>query len=459
MSETRRAFLRSAAAVAAAAASGGCQSLFRTSARQRSANERLNLGVIGVGGRGAANLSAALESGERIAALCDVDETALLAGREKVAGRCPEVRLYKDFRKLFEAETALDAVLISTPDHGHALQASWALDKRCHVYVETPLARTLGEVRYLREKARSRGAVIQVGDHGSSTAPFLRALEVLQSGLLGKVTEAHVWTSRPVWPQGIRRPAGSDPVPATLDWDLWLAGAPERPFKSKVYHRFNWRGWHDFGTGALGDAGCQALSLAFRMLKLEAPVTVEATETAERLEETYPRASAVRFGFAARGKLLPPVTVQWYDGNGKPSAELMPQVLAAYGKIPPSGSLLVGENGVWVTTDDLCTRHALALRGETRVRDIEAHEACRAVPVSLPRVQSHQQAFFDAIRNSGKTISGMDFAVPLTECVLAGCVAQRIPGRLEWNSRKGRFTKQAEANRLVAPVPREGWRI
>jgi predicted dehydrogenase len=461
MMTTRRAFIaQTAAAVAASAAAGGCRSLFRPAARgagRRAASGRLNIGVIGVGGRGSANLSAALEAGETIAALCDVDETSLLAGREKVAGRCPEVRLYKDFRVLFDTERDLDAVLISTPDHGHAMQASWALDKGCHVYVETPLARTLREVRHLQEKARACGVVVQVGDHGSATEEFRRAVEVLHSGLLGKIAEAHVWTSRPVWPQGLNRPEGSDPVPASLDWDLWLGGAPVRPFKSKVYHRFNWRGWQDFGTGALGDAGTQAMGLAFRVLGLEAPVAVEATATSERLAETYPKSSTVRFDFAARGRRLPPATMQWYDGNARPAAELMPQVVAAYGQVPPSGSLLVGEKGVWVTTDDSVTRHALALSGEERVRDFEKHEACLAVPAAPPHVKSHQQEFFDAVRNGGSTYSGMAYAVPVTECVLAGCVAQRVPGRLEWNGRKGRFANSAAANLLVASAPREGW--
>jgi hypothetical protein len=413
--------------------------------------------VIGVGGRGAVNLAAACEAGVSVAALCDVDETVLLAAREKVVKHSPGVRLYKDFRVLFDAEKALDAVIISTPDHGHGVQASWALDKRCHVYIETPVTRTLGELRLLRAKAKACGVVMQVGDASRATEEYRRAVEVLESGVLGPITEVHAWTSRPVWPQGLRRPEGSDPVPSTLDWDLWLGGAAARPYKSKVYHRFNWRGWTDFGTGALGDAGSQALGLAFRVLRLAAPVSVEAKEAGERQLETYPKFSEVRFDFSGRGKHLPPVSMQWYDGGRKPAAELMPQVVSAYGQVPSSGSLLMGEKGVWVTLDDTGTRHAVALLGEARVWDMEKHEACLALPKTLPRVAGQMQEFFEVVQNGGKVFSGMEYALPLTESILAGCVAQRVPGRLEWNSRKGRFNRNEEANQLISPMLREGW--
>lgn len=436
--------------------SGGCLSLFGRG-RRRGANGRLAVGVIGTGGRGASNLSAACESDVTIAALCDVDETALMAGRERVSRHSPGVRLYKDFRVMFDAEKTLDAVVISTPDHGHGLQAAWALERGCHVYIEPPLTRTLGELRCLQNRAKARGAVVQVGDSACATEEYRRAAEVLRSGLLGAVKEMHVWTNRPVWPQGIRRPEGSDPVPSTLDWDLWLGGAPARPFKSKVYHRFNWRGWTDFGTGALGDVGFQTMGLAFRFLGLEAPVAVEAAEIAERQPETFPKFSEVRFDFAARGKRLPAVSVQWYDGGRKPAAELMPQVVAAYGQVPSSGCLLIGEKGLWVSADETGTRHALALLGEERAWDFEKHEACLAVPKTAPRVKSLMGEFFDAITKGEKTCSGLDGAMPLTECLLTGCIAQRVPGRLEWNSRKARFAKREDANQLLSPLYREGW--
>ena len=459
MGQTRRAFLRSAGAVCGAAASGGCLGLLRPGApvsRRRVPADRLNIGVIGVGGRGAANWGAAYRSGENIAALCDVDEPALLAGREEVAERCAGVRLYKDFRVLFETEKGLDAVFISTPDHMHGVQAAWAMERGCHVYIETPLVRTLRELREIQTRARTVGVVAQMGNQGSAADEFRRAVEAVGAGVIGEVTEAHVWTTRPVWPQGMNRPEGSDPVPATLDWDLWLGGAPARPYKDKAYHRFNWRGWHDFGTGALGDGGGHLLNLPFRALALDAAVAVEAVESSERFAETYGKASQVKFEFAARGR-RPAVALFWYDGGSKPPAGLMPQAVVALGRVPDAGCLLIGKKGIWLTTDDLGKCHYLALQGEARAVDAEKHEACAAVPVTLPRVKGQQQEFLDAVRNGRQPYSEMRHAAPLMESLLAGCVAQRVAGRLEWNSRKCRFTNHEGANGLVTPGFREGW--
>jgi len=435
----------------------GCLSFPRGRAglRAKRSGARLNVAVIGVGGRGQANWSAVCEAGERIVALCDVDETALLAGREKVAQSSPEVRLYKDFRVMFEAEAGIDAVFISTPDHGHAVQASWAMDKGCHVYIEPPLARTLGELRFLQEKAEARGVILRLGDQGSAASEFRRAVEILRSGIIGEVTEVHAWTGRPVWPQGVKRPEGSDPVPVTLDWDLWLGGAPVRPFKEKVYHRYNWRGWHDFGTGALGDVGCHLLNMPFRVMELGAPLSVEAVDVTERSDETYPRASHLRFEFKARARHQSPVTIDWYDGNWKPTAGQLPQV-AAFGQLSASGCLLVGDGGMWLVADDIGLRHLVALRGEEKASDFEDHKACASV-AALPQGPGLQREFLDAVRDGRRNASERARMAAMMETVLTGCVAQRVPGRLAWNSRKCRFEGREEVSRLVAPTPREGW--
>ena len=439
--------------------SGGCLGLARGGgAHRKDAVERLKVAVIGVGGCGQANVQAVCGAGEELVALCDVDEGVLLAGREQVAPQYPAARLYKDFRVLLDAEKGVDAVFIATPDHGHAVQAAWAMARGCHVYIEPPLARTLGEVRVLREQARRHKLTVQLGNQGSAKAEFRRALEVLAAGVIGEVGEIHVWTNRPVWPQGINRPDGSDPVPAGLDWDLWLGGAPARPFKNKVYHRFNWRGWHDFGTGTLGDAGSHLLNLPHRALALGAPVAVEADGISERFAETYAKASMVRFEFAPH-KRKTRLTAVWYDGGCKPEPEVMPQVIAAFGRVPDAGCLLVGKKGVWFVADEFGTRHYLAAQGEERVRDFEKHEACEAAPLVFPRVKSQQQEFLDAVRSGTRPFSDLRHAAPLTETVLAGCAVQRVPGRLEWNSRKGRFTNSVEAGRLIAPGYRRGWSV
>lgn len=457
MVETRRDFLQTAAAGTAAWLAGGCASRPRQARRgTRVRSGRLNVAMIGVGGRGQANWRAVCESGDRIVALCDVDEQLLLASQEKVALTNPAVRLFKDFRVMLETERSIDAVFISTPDHGHAVQAAWAMEKGCHVYVEPPLAHTLDEARHLREMAKARGLILRLGDQGSAAPEHRRAVALLRSGIIGTVCEIHAWTGRPVWPQGVKRPEGSDPVPASLDWDLWLAGAPLRPYKANVYHRFNWRGWSDFGTGALGDGGCHLMNVPFRALDLAAAETIEAVNLAGRETETYPKASRVRFGFAARGRRQPAVTLDWYDGNRKPQLERMTQVSAAFELLPGSGCLLVGDAGVWLVGDDLGTRHFVALRGDEQVVDFEKHPACasESMPEEGP---SLQQAFLDAVREDDAAFAEPAFVGAMTETVLAGCVAQRVGGALTWSSRKQRFRGHAEADRRVSEPSREGW--
>ena len=459
MKLTRRSFAGQVLAGAGAALSGGCLSLAkrRGAARPKPAGERLNIGVIGVGGRGQANWGAAHEAGETIVALCDVDEAALMAGCEKVGARNKEVRLYKDFRVMLDAEEGLDAVFVSTPDHGHGIQAAWAMEKGCHVYVETPLARTLRELRYLEAKAKERGVILRLGHQGSAGAELRRAVAAVAAGVIGKVDEVHVWTSRPVWPQGVKRPEGSDPVPATLDWDLWLGVAQARPFKSKVYHAFNWRGWYDFGTGALGDIGCHALNLPFRALGLTEPVAAETLDCTERHAETYPKATKMRLDFPARGKELPAVALYWYDGNWKPEPELMPAAVATLGQVPNAGCLLLGDQGLLLTADDFGGNNYLALLGEKKLTAVERHAACADLAAASPQARGHQQAFLDEVRAGHAPAAEMRQAVALTESVLVGCVSQRVRGRLAWNSRKCQFTKHGYANGFIEPDLRDGW--
>ncbi len=458
----RRKFIKAAAGMAAAALGGGCRSLFRRGAPQavrQASGAAPAVACVGVGGRGALNLAAVCAAGGRPVALCDVDETLLLAARERLAQSAPDVRLYRDFRVLLESERTLDAVVVSTPDHGHGIQAAWALEKGCAVYLETPLVRTLGELRRLREQARARRAVVMAGDTGRATGEFRRAVELVASGLLGTVSEIHAWTSRPVWPQGMARPEGSDRVPPELDWELWLCGAEARPFKNKAYHRFNWRAWHDFGTGALGDAGTQMLGLPFQALELGPPAMAEASGMGEPARETYPRGSTVRFVFPSRGKRRPAVTLQWYEGLCRPAADRLPEVLSASGPLPASGCLLVGDKGVWLASGDSGTRHALALSGEGRLTDFERHEAGLAIAQALPRAAGQMEEFLGAVRHGKETFSSLSALTPVTECLLVGCAAQRAPGVLAWESARGRLTVNGAACGLAEPALRAGWEM
>jgi len=244
----------------------------------------------------------------------------------------------------------------------------------------------------------------------------------------------------------------------TLDWDLWLGPAPMRPFKEHVYHRYNWRGWHDFGTGALGDAGCQFLGLPFRAFDLGAPLSVRAVDVTERSSETYPKSSHLQFTFKARSRRQPPVTIDWYDGHRAPKAERMTQVAATFGQLPGSGCLLVGDRGVWLVAHENGKRHYVALRGEERMVSFEKHEACAPV-ASPPGGLGLQREFLSAVREGDHRFAEQACVFPMMESVLAGCVAQRVRGPLAWNSRKGRFDGNDDAARLVLPAFREGWQL
>ncbi|HRR32666.1 MAG TPA: Gfo/Idh/MocA family oxidoreductase [Kiritimatiellia bacterium] len=446
---TRRRFLGTL--LAGGAMAGGCRSPAACDgiARRRSAGSRLNVAVIGAAGRGEACWRAVCASGDRLAALCDVDERALLAARDAVADAQPGLKLYKDFRVLFEVEREIDAVLIATPDHGHAVQAAWAMARGCHVFIEPPLVHTLSEMEALTRKARRHRVALWMGDEPATRPAFRRAVTLLRAGIIGTVTEIHAWTARPVWPQGGHRPEGSDPVPPELDWELWLCGAPPRPFKQRIYHRYNWRGWCDFGGGALGDIGCQLLGLPFRALGLDAPRAVSAAESDEATSEMYPRASRVEAFFDAPARRQPPVTLTWHDGGRQPSAIRLPEVIRSLGALPASGCLLAGEGGVWLMADETGERHRVALTGETRLADAEKHEACTLAPLPPKGADTHTR-FLDALRAGKPEPADASHVRALMETVLTGCVAQRVPGRLAWNSRKGRFAGNDDANRLVA---------
>jgi hypothetical protein len=428
----------------------------------------LNIGVIGVGGRGVHDWSEMLKCDNvRIAAMCDVDSTTLDNAKKQYSDneRKADFNSYSDYRKMLEKEKSLDAVLVATPDHTHARAAIQAMKQGSHVYVEKPLVRTIWEARYFKKVAKEYGVITQMGNHGSAKDGLRRGTEILQSGILGKVREVHVWTNRPEispgckwgWKQPLNRPQGSDPIPPELSWDNWLGIAPYRPFKKGVYHHIAWRALYDFGTGAFGDMGCHTMNLAFRGLELGRIISGEAIEISKHFNETYPKNSKVCLTYAARGK-KPPVNLYWYDGYKKPPAEIMPQVVATLGKVPQTGCLIIGDKGMIVNTDDYGVVSYIGLKGESKMKSLEKHEAAMAIPTSLPRAenQSQQLEFIKACRGEGKTFSSTEHSVPLVESMLVGCMAQRVPGKINWDANKC-ISDNAEANKLIKPVIRQGW--
>ena len=232
------------------------------------ANDRINVACIGVGGKGDSDSSDAKRCGGNIIAICDVDKDTLAKKNKQF----PEAKQYQDYRKLLdEMGKDIDAVTVSTPDHNHGVAAIRAMKMGKHCFCQKPLVQTVNEARIMRALAKENKLATQMGNQGSSEDGLRRAVEVIQAGVIGKPKELHVWSNRPVWPQGLERPQGQDEVPSNLDWDLWLGPAALRPFKKGVYHTFNWRGWFDFGTGALGDMACHTVNMPFRALKLGFP--------------------------------------------------------------------------------------------------------------------------------------------------------------------------------------------
>lgn len=458
----RREFMRGAGFAAASAALGGCSAYpgVRPSAAPRAVgpNDRLDIGVVGAGGQGLPDWMEMFRNGENIAALCDVDRAPLdrAAAEIRKAGR-PAPALFRDFRKMLDECKSLDAVVIATPDHMHAPVAIRAMKRGCNVFVEKPLARTIWEARYFGKAAGKCGVVTQMGNQGSASDGFRRNVEILRAGILGKVAEAHVWTDRPIWPQGIARPEGADPVPDTLEWDLWLGAAPFRPFRKNAYHPFNWRGFADFGAGAFGDMACHMMNLPFRGLRLGAVERIERLRADGANIETYPGRSIVKLRYAARGA-LPAVDLFWYDGRLKPDARIMPPVIATFGGVPGSGCLIIGDRGMMASANDYGAEACVALAGEEKMLPVSKHPACAVVPETLPRAknQNHYLEFIDACKGRGACFSDVAHSVPLAEGILAGCIVQRVGGALPWSTRRQTFGDKA-ADALIRPRIRKGW--
>jgi predicted dehydrogenase len=428
----------------------------------RKPNETLHFAGIGVGGKGDSDIDQAGNLGE-VVAICDIDD-AIIAPK---LNKWPSAKVYHDYRRLFdEMGKQIDAVTVSTPDHHHALASLLAIRQGKHVYCQKPLTHTVFEARVLREAARKYGVCTQMGNQGSAENGLRRGVELVQSGIIGPVKEAHVWTNRPAkyWVQAptvTARPRSSEPWPKSIYWDEFIGGAPLRPFVKDVYHQMKWRGWLDFGTGAIGDMACHTANMAFRALKLAHPTTISA-ENGETNPETFQAWAHVQLGFPARED-MPPVTLHWYEGmkDGKkvlPPADLLAKVLLPDEKLVDSGSILVGEKGILFSPNDYGAEFRItpkALAEGVNFKD----------PERLPRNGKEDQGMKDewvaAIR-AGKpelAYSNFDIASLLTEAFLLGNVAIRTGKTLEWDGPGLKVTNVPEANRLIQTEYRRGWEV
>jgi predicted dehydrogenase len=441
---------------------GGVLLGFPSIVRGQNLNSQISIGCIGVGGKGSSDVDDSANCGGKIVALCDVD-SRMLAPK---AAKYPDAKTFSDFRQMFEKMgSSIDAVTVSTPDHLHGLAAMTAMNLGKHVYCQKPLTQTVFEARELRRLAGGKKLATQMGNQGSAADGLRRAVEVIQAGVIGQPRELHVWSNRPIWPQGIDRPAGSDPIPKELAWNLWLGVAPERPFLKDVYHAFKWRGWKDFGTGALGDMACHTVNMPFRALKLGYPSAVECEMASRMHAETYPVSSRIRFEFPERDG-LPPLKFWWYDGPPdtnfeplRPYPDIVADVVAMNGKLPASGCLIVGDKGSVFSPDDYGSQFLLKLKEEKAFTPSADHEAVKAVPITIPRSPGHNQEWFDMMKGGPPAYSNFDISAYLTEIILLGCVALRVGEgvKLDWNGPEMTSSNHPEAAEFVKRINRTGW--
>jgi len=416
---------------------------------QASPNSKLNLAGVGIGGQGASDLEQL--ASQNIVALCDVDSDYAA----KTFNKYPNAKRYKDFREMLDKEKSIDAVVVGTPDHAHAIVSMAAIKHGKHVYCEKPLTRTMFEARAVAKAAREAKVATQMGNQGMAFEGNRLINEWIWDGALGPVREAHVWSDRPThkgkmplwWAQGIERPKETPPVPASLDWDLWLGPAPFRPY-NPVYAPFRWRGWWDFGSGGIGDMGIHNLAPVFSALKLGAPTSVQGSSTAV-FPETVPLAAVVHYEFPARGD-MPPVKLHWYDGGLLPER---PAELEENREMDPEdGVIFVGDKGKMLVAG--WGGRSPRLLPESRDKEY------KRPPQTLPRSIGHHQEWIQACKTGSATRSNFDFAGPLTEAVLLGSVCIRNGGtKLIWDSENLKITNDPDANKLLHYEYRQGWSL
>ena len=469
----------------------------------KSPNEKLNIASIGAGGKASSDIDGC--TSESIVALCDVDQ-------ERAAHKFTEydrVPKYRDFRKMLDEQgNSIDAVIVAIPDFMHATAAMWAMERGKHVYVQKPLTRTVWEARQLMEAANKYKVATQMGNQGYSNEGTRQAAEMIWAGEIGNVTEVHAWTDRPIWPQGLTAIPAPDPVPSTLDWDLWLGIAEQRPYTSggpdykspiggHFYQPENWRGFFDFGCGALGDMACHILGAPNLALQLGNPTSVECVQKEGVSSFMFPAKSVIRYDFPARGS-MPPVKLFWHDGlketpkiPGVPEGELLgdlprrpwsrPAGQAApqgpppprpftgmIGRVfnwetfqkekgdpdlvvpPPDGSLFIGDKGM-ITTG--------TYGEQTRLIPVEKMADYRFPPPLLTRSPGHYRDWIRACKGGDPACSNFNVAAPFAEWMLLGVIALRFDGKLEWDAAKMRFTNNEQANKYLKPTFRKGWTL
>ncbi len=416
------------------------------SARGYFQSNKLRIAAVGAGGRAEGDIDGV--KSENIVALCDPDQRRL----DKKAAQFEGAKKYVDYRKMIEeCAKEIDAVVIGSPDHHHAPPAAMAIKLAKHVYVEKPMTHSVFEARTLRELAAKYKVATQMGNQGTADGGLRRGVEVIQAGAIGTVKEIHIWTNRPVWaqaPQYMSRPASKQP-PAHLNWDIWIGPAPYRDYHDSL-HPFSWRGWIDFGTGALGDMACHTANLPYMACKLTAPTSIEA-EAWDVNKETWPSGARIKYEFPANGP-RPPLTVYWYEGKKERRERLLPPLELFHGeKISDSGSLMVGSKGIYYSPGDY--------GGAMKLLPQKDFEGFQPPPQTLPRSPGHHAEWIRACKGGPPAMSNFDYAGPLTEFVLLGNVAILLGKKILWDTKACKVTNAPEAAQIINRPYRKGWTL
>lgn len=415
-------------------------------------SDKVNIAFVGSAGRGRSNLNRLKDLDVNVVALCDVDwnEDVEAAFKE-----FPNAKRYKDFRIMLDNQKDIDAVVISTPDHTHGVIAMAALDLGKHIYCEKPLAHSLNEVRMITSTAREKGVQTQMGNQGHSYEDIRQLVEVVDAGIIGEVTEVIAWCDRPIgggsvsFPHGIPRPTGKYKIPKSLDWDLWLGPAEYRPYHP-LYAPRKWRGFIDFGCGALGDFGCHTLDPSFWALKLGSPDSIIASTTNLLKEvdyDTYPTSSIIEYRFPERGT-KPPVKLTWYDGG------ILPVHDDRFSEIEfgTNGALLIGEKGMIKHGSHGAAPFSVILNDGSSEYPVPEQ--------TIERVEGHHADWINAIKTGKPASANFNYGGPLAETVLLGVVASLFRNqRVNWDSQNMKVTNIEEANQLIYPEFRKGWTL
>ncbi len=428
----------------------------------------LRFGCIGIDGKGSSDTSDASRHG-KVVAICDIDDDLLA----KAGNLYKEAKKFHDFREMLDKYGGdIDAVTVSTPDHTHAAASVMAMKMGKHCFCQKPLTHSIHEARTMAQVAKEKKVATQMGNQGTSETALRKSAAIIKAGVIGKVSEVHVITNRPVWPQG--EPRGTPkPVPKTVKWDLWLGPAPYRPY-ADGYHQFKWRGWWDFGTGALGDMACHTMNLPFAALGLRDPISVQA-ETTGHDKDSYPQRSKIVYKFAAT-ESRPAVTMYWYDGGNRPSLEMFPTFEHFKSAKPKgtqkdyddyftkTGALFVGEKGKFFSPGDYA--------GDTDLSGVLAgseYTTLRKYPdkeFKYTRSPGHFREWVNAIKEGPAAASNfIEYAVPLTETVLLGNLAvyaaeKKGPGPvIEWNAASMAGTGATGLDKILKREYREGYSL